>query len=568
MLYRDSDGTEHVFTPGGLGGYQAPPGVHMTLTLDGSEFSLRSKHGLTSVFSSDGRLLRVSEANGNTVTLGYHADGQLASLTDAAGRTVLTVTSAGDKITGLTDLTGRSVAFFYSANDDLIEVVDTSGQSWAYAYDSGHNLIVKFDPLGNEDTYFYDLNDRCVRHVNPLGDAEAFHYRSRGDRAVMTGLRGFDTYFEFGVRGRAVLEVDPVGNTFQSMWDSENNRTMTVDPRGGVVQRTFDDHGNMLSVVNPLNEVITLAYEPIYNQAVTMTDASGHTTTNVYDSKGNLTEALQAVSGEILIHSYEYHAHGLLKFQTDPNGNTSSLSWDPATGALRSYTDPLLQTRQISSDPLGRVVTISDQQNNDLSITWNNRDQVAAGADPFGRSSAMAYNEAGWPTVMTTLNGSSQTEYDAAGRPIAVTDPQGNVTRTEYDAMGNITAQIDAMGNRTTMIYDPIDRRVATINAQGSVWSYGYCAEIGDGCSNCGDQSGSGIYCKIIDPEGNVVQQEQDVLGRVERIVDPFGKESTIVYDEMGRRKSITDALGQTISYEYDTLSRMTAVVEANGART
>src|SRR6185295_6566247 len=188
VLYREADGTEHSFTIAGTGGYTAPPGKHLELSKEASGFRLRTKDGLLSAFALDGRLLTLSEPNGNTVTLGYDAADNLASITDAAGRHVLTVTSLNGKITRLTDLADRTVVFSYDGGD-LVGVRDTAGHDWSYAYDADHNLIAKSNPLGETDGYAYDIHDRCYRHVDPLGNEEVFSYTHRGRRAVLTDRR-------------------------------------------------------------------------------------------------------------------------------------------------------------------------------------------------------------------------------------------------------------------------------------------------------------------------------------------------------------------------------------------
>ncbi|HEX6198643.1 MAG TPA: DUF6531 domain-containing protein, partial [Thermoanaerobaculia bacterium] len=56
VLYREADGTEHLFTDDGAGGLEAPPGKHLTLTRTAAGFELRTKEGLVSEFAADGRL--------------------------------------------------------------------------------------------------------------------------------------------------------------------------------------------------------------------------------------------------------------------------------------------------------------------------------------------------------------------------------------------------------------------------------------------------------------------------------------------------------------------------------
>ncbi len=569
VLYREADGTEHVFEPDGAGGYTAPPGKYLTLTKEADGFRMRTQEGLVSELTADGRLTALSEPNGNTVTLGYDAAGNLATVTDAAGRTVLTVTTdASGRITRIEDLAGRTVEYAYTGSD-LTSVTDTVGETWTYSYDSAHNLIGRSDPLGNADTYAYDTHDRCYKHVDPTGAEETFSYASRGSRAVLTDRRGFDTYVEFDERGRATLEADPLGNAKRSTWDQDNNRLTTTDPRGGTTTRTFDDQGNVLTETDPLGNTTTYTYEPQFNQVATTTDSTGHTVTNSYDSSGNLVETSQVVGGETLTETFTYDATGLLESRTDARGQTTTFTFDPTKGSLESQTDPAGNTMAMATDALGRVTAITDPEGNAMAVTWDGQDRLVGATDPFGNETSITYDAAGRQTATTTPRGTSTTDYDAVGRPIASTDPLGNTTRTEYDAAGNAIARIDAKGNRSATTYDPIGRVAARVDPLGAVWSYGYCAEIGGGCGGggCSGSGSGGSFCELTDPLGNTTRQELDALGRVTSVTDPEGNTSTMEYDPLGRTIAETDALARTKRMEYDDLGRLTAVVEANGAR-
>jgi RHS repeat-associated protein len=572
VLYREADGTEHIFSPDGSGGYDRPAGKHLELVRSAAEFTIRTKNGLVSTFALDGRLLSQSELNGNTVTLNYDGSGVLTSIADAAGRTVLTIANNGGKITQVTDLSGRSVSYTYTS-DDLVSVSDTMGESWSYAYDSEHNLLSRTDPLGNTDSYAFDTLDRCVRHVDPLGEVETFAYSSIGRSAVLTDRRGYDTFLEFDERGRAHLQVDPLGNALLSAWDEDNNRTSTTDPRGGETTRTFDGDGDLLTETNPLGDTRTWTYDSVYKQVLAQTDPSGHVVTNTYDEDGNLKQRTQLVGGETLLESFVYDQFGQLIEQRDANGNLTTLEWDATKGSLESQTDALGQRTAMTTDDLGRVTAITDPENNALTVVWDDKDRLSSSTDPFGNTTSIGYDASGRQVSVTTSRGTSTTEYDAAGRAVATSDVLGSTLRTEYDPAGNPTARIDAKGNRTTAVYDPVGRVLATVDPLGHVWSFGYCAEIGGGgggCSGGGCASGQagGKFCELTDPLGNTIRREFDALGRATSVTDPLGNDIETIYDGLGRSVGARDALGNVTHFEYDEAGRLAALVEANGART
>lgn len=574
VIYHEGDGTEHQFAQPVPGTYVSPPGKHLALTRSSSGWTSRTPEGVLSSFSTDGRLLAVTDPNGNAVSLGYDSSANLASVTDAMGRTVLTVASAGGKITEIRDLAGRTVTYQYTG-DDLTSVIDTAGKIWSYFYDADHNLIAKANPLGQMDSYAYDALDRCHRHQDPLGYSETYAYTSHGERAVLTGRRGYESYLEFDGRGRATIEVDPLGNARRSTWDGDNNRTSITDPRGGMTTRTFDERGNLLTETDPLNGTIIYTYDPVYSRVLTQTDAAGHTVSYAYDELGNLRSQTQVVSGQTLTETFEYDAMGRITKRRSADNQVATYAWDANTGALASQTDVLGRTTTYETDDLGRVKVVQDPANGRFEISLDSRDLLTSLIDPLGRATTFVYDDAGRPTSVATPRSVSLTTYDAAGQAITVRDALGHETRTEYDPEGRVVARVDARGSRMQLTYDPLGRSSAMVDALGNAWLFGYCAEIGvgsppGGCGGGGCSGGGALrdFCELTDPLGNTTRQEFDPLGRVKEVIDPNGNRTRIEYDALGRTKAVTDALDRVKGYEYDDLGRLTAVVEANGSRT
>ncbi len=558
VLYREADGTEHRFASDGLGGYERPAGKHLELTETPSGFTLRAKDGLLTEFDPGGKLVSTSDANGNTVLLGYNPAEELETVTDAGGRTVLIVTHAAGKISQVTDLAGRSIGFSYTG-DDLTAVTDTFGELWTFAYDAAHNLVARTDPLSHSNTYSYDSLDRCVGHTDPLGNTETFAYSSIGSSAVLTDRRGFDTFLEFDETGRAVLAVDPLGNAMSSTWDSDNNRTSTTDSRGGLTTRTFDGNGNLLSETNPLNETTSFTYDPTHNRVLTVIDPANHQVTNTYDAGGNLIERSQVVGGETLTETFDYDSFGQLIETRDARDNPSTFGWDATKGTVESQTDALSQTTVLTTDSLGRVVNLRDPDLNDYQFDWDAGDRLVSTTDPSSNSTTIDYDELGRQVLVTSPASTRTFEYDAGGRLLSTSDAAGNTTRLEYDDAGNRTATITPLGNRSTSAYDALGRLVAMVDPLGGAWTAEYCAEIGR------DEAS---FCALTDPQGNTTRQEHDELGRVIGMTDPLGNTHAVSYDNRGRRDAVTDPLLNSTSFEYDDLGRLTAVVEANTART
>jgi hypothetical protein len=110
------------------------------------EYFLRRKEGnLTYKFDTNGKLLEISDLNGNTQTFTY-TGGLLTQVSDNFGRS-LSIQYTGNRITSITDPKSQSVVYEY-ANGDLTKVTYPDTQFISYAY-SNHNLTDKYDTNSN-----------------------------------------------------------------------------------------------------------------------------------------------------------------------------------------------------------------------------------------------------------------------------------------------------------------------------------------------------------------------------------------------------------------------------------
>ncbi len=567
VAYREADGTEHRFALQG-GAYVSPAGKHIALTQSGAGWTMRFKDGTRFVFNADGLLASQSDLNGNTVTINHDGSGNLTTVVDASGRTVLTFAYAGGKISQVTDVGGRIVTYAYTGND-LTTVVDTAGKNWTFGYDIRHNMISLSDPVGHTQRYDYDADDRIMRHTDAAGAEEFFHYDIAARQSVITDRRGGDRLVQYDDLGRATLEADPAGNLVKAVFDADNNRTAAIDSRGHTTTLEFDGNGNMTRQVAPDGGVSTTTYDPNTARPLVSTDATGLVTTNSYDSSGNLRTLSRSVNGVTETTTNTYDGHGQLLSTTDPSGGVSSISWND-NGSQATRTDAASNTTTMTTDALGHITAMRDAAGNTTSLTYDAKDRIATMTDPYTNATTFAYDDAGRRTSVTNPRGTTTYTYDAEGRVTSVKDPLNNTTRTSYSAAGDVLTRTDARGNTTRYEYDAIGRISKMTDAAGGIWTYAYCAGTGGGgssCSSC-EGGGGGSFCDLIDPKGNTIHQEFDVMGRVVSITDSLGHSNFTQYDKAGRKTLDTDANGNATAFAYDDAGRLKSVTEASGAVT
>ena len=279
-----------------------------------------------------------------------------------------------------------------------------------------------------------------------------------------------NTYDRFG---NLATTADALGNTVRFDYDAMDRRTSVTDPRGKVWLTEYDGLGGVTEE----------------------TDPNGRARTTTYDDAGRVATRTDA-RGVVVDHDY------------DAAGRLASVSERDGSGSI-AYT----------YDDLGRRSTMTDVSG---TTTWTYTDdgEVASVASPAGTVS-YAYDEAGLRSSMTQPQGTTTYGYDAAGRRDEVTDWQGRTFASTYDADGRLLEltrpngvlsrwayddagratgvrhlrdgtvveraeyELDADGNRTSVTteagreafgYNAIDQLVTATDVGGVTTTYGYDA--------------------------------------------------------------------------------------------
>ena len=233
--YVDEDGTHHYFyNDTEKKKWVDESGIDLTLTIDtasADRYTITDKDDQKLIFNSDGRLAKVMDANGNTLTVTYE-NGKILSVRDKVGRTLVftyTVDGLMDKVNGpdgtvsfgytnglLTTITdvdnavvnygydgarlmtsvrnidGYKVNYQYTANAPhrVTSVSEsagnaagsttgvTAGQSYTVEY--GDNINIITDHKGRKELYMFNNSGNTVSIKNHKGYAQAYKYLTEG----------------------------------------------------------------------------------------------------------------------------------------------------------------------------------------------------------------------------------------------------------------------------------------------------------------------------------------------------------------------------------------------------
>ena len=537
-------------------------GVYYLTTEDGLLYKIDAKTGDLSV---------ISDANGNSLTFTDTA------ITSSAGPRVTFGHDPQGRIISATDPDDNQVRYEYDAAGDLVSVTDVENNRTQFVYDEPsrpHFLTEVIDPLGRTGVRTeYDDQGRLVTLIDADGNPVGIAHDPENFLETVTDALGNTTAFEYDIRGNVVTEVDALGNITRRTYDLANNMLSETDPETGLATVfSYDSWGNMLAETDPL----------------------GNVTINTYTTF--VPGAFAQVRGA--------RPTSWLASTTDPLGNTTSYAHDGAGNVLTS-TDTLGNVTTYTYDSAGNQTSITDAAGNTIQFEYDTSSYMIRQVDALGNETTYTYDDNGnqltETTTVTTPSGPrvlvTTTVPDAAGRPVTVTDAEGNTTTTEYDELGNQSATIDALDHRTefryddrgqlvgmdfadgtstAMAYDVLGRRISSTDRAGRVTRYEYDAlgrltatiypdatpdDAEDNPRTKTEYDAAGRVTAQIDELGHRTEFEYDDAGRQVLVRDALGNETTTAYDAAGRRLSQTDALGRTTRFIYDELGRLVTSV-------
>ncbi|MFH2093377.1 MAG: DUF6531 domain-containing protein, partial [Pseudomonadota bacterium] len=571
-----------------------------------------SVSGITYLFDADHLLSRISDRNGNSITLSY-TDGVLTTLTDSAGRNI-TLSYENGRLTRLagpllffdfkydtagnlkafTDALGRGPAFTYDTHHRLLTQHNGRGQlvltntyddqgristqkdafsnttTFAYSFEDDFHKTTITPPAGNPVVEYFNASFSLVKRVDGGGDIAQFTYsgnerrttsRDKGNGTTtrffndsgfvtqMTDANGHTTTRQYNAMNLPVSTIDPLGNISTMEYDEKGNLTKSTDPLGNRVTIICDALGQPTSISDELNNTWLFSYTA-QGRVAGLTDPDGHIFTYAYDAEGRLTQI--SYPDETTTETYVYDAAGFLKTKTDALGRDTTYEYDDDTNLLKMTFVPLSAVTACTFDPHNRLTSISDPENRIVSFSYNENGKPSSITDPDG------------VTVSYT--------YDAANRLNRRRFPDGNQLLYAYDAAGNQTGFTDQMGNTSSFVYDKKNQFIGMTMPSGAVshLSYDDLGRVIAQVDRLGRNSDytfdkSGRLTQIDLPGGRSLKYVYDAADNLTGFRDALDNTWTFDYNTRRMLEKVTDPLNQEATCQYDGLSRISQATDRSG---
>ena len=357
--------------------------------------------------------------------------------------------------------------------------------------------------------------------------------------------------------GQASATAPPLKGdvTATTVWLNTTNTWLTATA-------SYDSFGNLLSVTDALGHTSTTSYESTYHLYPTQVcnalhQCMGQTWNTVL---GVQTSQIDQANSGTPTSTMAYDVFGRLVKQTNPDGSSRTMAYvnqgNPATQYIQTAVsdgsaDGLWS--RTYSDGLGRTYITVGKSTSTVVTMYNTQGQVAAVSAPYFTGATPQF---------TTY------QYDALGRQIVLTHPDGSTRTTSY-AVGINAADPDF---KTARLMQTSCDELNYCIRQG-MNGYGQPVVVDEFTNKTTFYARTHIRYDVLgnligytDTQGNVASITYDSLGRKIAMTDPDLGHWTYGYDADGNVTSQTDARGVTVSYAYDALNR--PLTAKNGATT
>jgi RHS repeat-associated protein len=514
----------------------------------------------------------------------YDADGKLLSISNRAGATQ-TLTYSNGLLQTVTDPTGRQLAFTYDTANRVKTVTVPGGGVYTYGYGTSSNILTSV-------TY-------------PDSTQRLYHYEDTRFPTHLTGI------------------TDENGNRFATYTYDDQGKAISSEHAGGVNRVTLNYANGSTDVTDALGASKTYSFQTILGMVKTSgltqpcTSCGGSNKATTYDANGNINSRTD-FSGNRTNYTYDLsrnletqRVEGLdASGAATPATRTINTEWHPTWRLPKRIAEPLkittyyyhgdsgfscgatgsvcrktIQATTDANGALGFNATVSGTARS-WNYTYNSQGQIltenGSRTDVTDTTTYTYYSTTTsnyrsgdlWKITNALGHVTQITQYNADGRTLRITDPNGMVTTLTYNARGKLKT-LARSGITTTYTYDNVGQLTKVNLPDGREYTYAYDAahrltsitsKTGEKLTYLLDNAGNRLSETLTDATGAVVTQYRqtfDAAGQLHQAIDNIqGMDAATTYDHDadGNLKTETTPTNRTTTYDYDALERLNQI--------
>jgi YD repeat-containing protein len=269
-------------------------------------------------YNPRGQLIRLTDRNGNELTLTYNREGRLQRVTDGCGQWLDFTFSPAGKIVKIADILLREISYEYDKSDRMISVTALDGEKTRFAYDNKHRMTSLLFMDGTRTDMTYDPKTGAVtQQSGPGTKVTTYTYgREPGKTwAVVGDNEGGKTRYEYLDAERKIVFIDREGKKTITTVNACCSKPVSVKNEKGIGDTfAYDAKGNLVSKTNSQGQKTSFSYEPRFNLPSEIRLHDGSYLRFVYDKNGNLALSRSSTGEHVKIVN---EAHGKIASMTD-----------------------------------------------------------------------------------------------------------------------------------------------------------------------------------------------------------------------------------------------------------
>jgi RHS repeat-associated protein len=459
----------------------------------------------------------------------------------------------------------------YDVFGNASRVVDPNGVATERTFDSlGRPVVMTVKGVADCDT---TADPICA---TDLATTQTYASTSGPLSTIQRPGAGGVTQYEYDTRSRVIRvsrgpSASDLREQLETTWDvntGKKSQERTLQKVGGVWTEkkrenfTYDTLAQLSSMIHADTTTVGYGYaETGLLASVRDETHSAPNTAYTYDPSDRMASVKQTLAATFATTTYAYDRRGNLTSVTDPNGNTTSYTYDDfgqmlrqvslvtgtttytydTTGNLLTSTDANGATTTRTYDALGRVITSSSARTGLATETITST--YDTGTFGLGR-------------LTRTDDGQTATDYAYERRGLLLSESRvldgiSGITRYTYDANGNRNGLTYPSQNTSVYAFDFADRPSALWIDGGAVITSASYLPFGP-LTQFVFASG---MTKTATFDNRYRMTENKLTGSTGTIAD-----YTYTYDAAGNIMSLHDALDPTYNrdFGYDDLNRLT----------
>ena len=342
-------------------------------------------------FNEDGKLVKISDKNNNSIDLTYSKDGHLAKLVDNFNRKMFFNFNSQGLLEKIQGENGKEASYKYNDIGELVYSKDTEGNVYKFKYDSEkrHNMteIEYTDKTDTKLTYYgRDLHENVKTWKDRDGTLTEYSYwtdhKDPGHTSIAVAVKGSDgkgissSKYEYFNRHKATgeewtykLVTTLDGEKTETTYNECCGLPLLIKRGSEETAFEYDSHGHVTKKSTP-TEVTQLSYDPKVAKVIKVARFSKLNKSDnswslfQYDDKANLLFAKNSEGKGVRLF---YDANGRIKSMVDQSKRRIDFKYNENSKPIE-ITDPSLGTINVSYSNSGEIKKVESSAGRKIAL--------------------------------------------------------------------------------------------------------------------------------------------------------------------------------------------------------